>query len=121
MVTSCFVTKQSVSGFYLYQMKNNPEMMEAIHLKVDGSFNYEFSNSMVPYPKLTGTWQLKSDTIILNSTEYSVSFGDTIKLNNKIYFAKNHSLKRKTHRGNVIKLKKIKLHSQNLIFNYEAF
>lgn len=93
-LTSCQPTRESVSGVYIFIDKNNREFSEAVHLYQDGTYNYQFSTMMVPFPTLNGKWQisgrrvtlgqsnkivdslLSNDTIEVRKNNYKLSFGN---------------------------------------------
>jgi hypothetical protein len=122
ILASCRVTKNSVCGVYVFRDKHNPEFTEAVHLYQDGTFNYQFSDSFVPYPRLKGLWQLTDHSVILNSSNISVFDKDTLKLTNIVYKVKWGNLKgyvEKLHRHYT--LKKVHKHFKTFILNYETF
>jgi hypothetical protein len=119
------MTRNSVCGVYIFVDKNNSEFLEALHLKSDSTFNFEFSNSFVPYPRLQGLWKLNGKKVILNSTNISVLpgaiGGDTLKFNSWVYNAGHNKLKRLTSGNRLRILKKVKGHYRNFILNYQPF
>jgi len=123
--SSCRVSHDSVCGIYKFVDKHNPEFSEFIHLKPDDSFNFVFTNSFIPYPRLQGSWQLKDNNIIVNSTNLSVLpdaiGGDTLKFTNWTYKVSHNRLKRRVNNGKLITLKKVHGHFKTFILNYQEF
>jgi len=119
ILASCCPKTHSLTGYYLYKMKNNPEIWEAVNLKSDSIFTYQFCNSFVPYPELKGRWSLKNDTVILNSFGFSVwSKGDTLRLKNAAYIIKGKSLRNYISSRRFVVLKKL---HKTLLINNEKF
>lgn len=123
LFASCTVSKESLSGVYIFKDKSNPEFWEAVHLYNDGTFNFEFCNTISPYPQLKGTWQLEGRKVFLTSPDVSVMDNDSLKLKNTVYNISCGNLNRyympgfRQHRV----LKKIKGNFKRFKFNGEMF
>jgi hypothetical protein len=121
-MTSCTISKKSVSGVYIFIDKRNPEINEAVHLYPYGKFNYRFSNSMSPEPIIPGDWKLIDNTVILNSSKTVTDSitGDKIKLLNIKYQIKANAIVRSIRNNGHLKLKKVRKRFKKFLLDGEV-